>query len=107
MRESFDYIVIGGGSSGCVVAAKLVDSGARVLLLEAGHSHHHPLLDMPPGIFKMINGSKFMRYHHTVPQQHLDNRVHDIPQGNVLGGGSSIQLSGVSLTASQLNIVYA
>ena len=45
---------------------------------------------MPPGIFKMINGSKFMRYHHTVPQEHLDGRVHDIPQGNVLGGGSSV-----------------
>ena len=61
-----------------------------MLLLEAGHSHRHPLLDMPPGIFKMINGSKFMRYHHTVPQEHLDGRVHDIPQGNVLGGGSSV-----------------
>ena len=61
-----------------------------MLLLEAGHSHRHPLLDMPPGIFKMINGSKFMRYHQTVPQEHLDGRVHDIPQGNVLGGGSSV-----------------
>lgn len=91
MQNSFDYIVVGGGSSGCVAAAKLVtNSGARVLLLEGGHSHRHPLLDMPPGIFKMINGSKFMRYHQTVPQEHLDNRVHDIPQGNVLGGGSSV-----------------
>jgi choline dehydrogenase-like flavoprotein len=61
-----------------------------VLLLEAGHSHRHPLLDMPPGIFKMINGSKFMRYHQTVPQEHLDGRVHDIPQGHVLGGGTSV-----------------
>ena len=61
-----------------------------MLLLEAGHSHRHPLLDMPPGIFKMINGSKYMRYHQTVPQDHLDGRVHDIPQGNVLGGGSSV-----------------
>jgi choline dehydrogenase-like flavoprotein len=45
---------------------------------------------MPPGIFKMINGSKFMRYHTTVPQEHLDGRAHDIPQANVLGGGSSV-----------------
>jgi choline dehydrogenase-like flavoprotein len=45
---------------------------------------------MPPGIFKMINGSKFMRYHQTVPQEHLNGRVHDIPQGHVLGGGSSV-----------------
>jgi choline dehydrogenase len=89
--ERFDYIVVGGGSSGCVAAARLVtEGGARVLLLEAGHSHRHPLLDMPPGIFRMINGSKFMRYHRTVPQEHLDGRVHDIPQGHVLGGGSSV-----------------
>ena len=90
-RESFDHIVIGGGAAGCVAAARLVtDGGRRVLLLEAGHSHHHPLLDMPPGIFKLINGSKYMTYHHTTPQQHLGGRVHDIPQGNVLGGGTSV-----------------
>lgn len=91
MPEKFDYIVVGGGSSGCVAAARLAtDGGARVLLLEAGYSNRHPLLDMPPGIFKMINGSRFMRYHRTTPQEHLDGRVHDIPQGHVLGGGSSV-----------------
>jgi len=90
MTERFDHIVVGGGAAGCVAAARLVEGGARVLLLEAGHSHRHPLLDMPPGIFKMINGSKFMRYHQTVPQEHLDGRVHDIPQGHVLGGGTSV-----------------
>jgi choline dehydrogenase-like flavoprotein len=91
MTETFDHIVVGGGSSGCVAAARLVkEARARVLLLEAGHSNRHPSLDMPPGIFKMINGSKFMRYHKTVPQEHLNGRSHDIPQGNVLGGGSSV-----------------
>jgi choline dehydrogenase len=91
MPERFDYIIIGGGSSGCVAAARLVkEGGARVLLLEAGYSHRHPLLDMPPGIFKMIRNSKYMRYHHTVPQDHLGGRAHDIPQANVLGGGSSV-----------------
>jgi choline dehydrogenase-like flavoprotein len=91
MAEEFDYIVVGGGSSGCVAAAEIVArGGGRVLLLEAGHSHRHPLLDMPPGIFKMINGSKFMRYHKTAPQPHLDGRRHDIPQAHVLGGGSSV-----------------
>lgn len=91
MIEEFDYIVVGGGSSGCVVAARLVrEAKMRVLLLEAGYSHKHFLLDMPPGIFKMINGSKYMRYHRTVPQEHLNGRVHDIPQGHVLGGGSSV-----------------
>ncbi|GLQ36200.1 glucose-methanol-choline oxidoreductase [Amylibacter marinus] len=62
----------------------------KVLLLEAGYSNKHPLLDMPPGIFKMINGTKYMRYHKTVAQPHLNNRVHEIPQGHVLGGGSSV-----------------
>ncbi len=90
MGEEYDHIVVGGGASGCVLAARLVEAGRRVLLLEAGHSHHHPLLDMPPGIFKMINGSKFMRYHATTPQEHLDGRVHEISQGNVLGGGTSV-----------------
>ena len=48
------------------------------------------LLDMPPGIFKLIHGSKYMRYHQTTPQAHLGGRSHEIPQGNVLGGGSSV-----------------
>ncbi|MBZ9848005.1 GMC family oxidoreductase [Mesorhizobium sp. CA14] len=90
MTQTYDHIVLGGGAAGCVVAARLVKAGRRVLLLEAGHSHHHPLLDMPPGIFKMINGSKFMRYYRTEPQQHLDGREHEISQGNVLGGGTSV-----------------
>ena len=90
-QQEFDFIVVGGGAAGCVAAARLAsDGGARVLLLEAGYSHRHPLLDMPPGIFKMINGTRFMRYHKTVPQAHLGGRVHDIPQGHVLGGGSSV-----------------
>jgi choline dehydrogenase-like flavoprotein len=89
-RSDYDHIVIGGGAAGCVAAARLVEAGRTVLLLEAGHSHHHPLLDMPPGIFKMINGSKFMRYHRTEPQEHLDGRQHEISQGNVLGGGTSV-----------------
>ena len=45
---------------------------------------------MPPGIFKLIQGSKYMRYHTTVPQAHLGGRQHEIPQANVLGGGSSV-----------------
>ena len=91
MHERFDHVVVGGGSSGCVVAARLAsEGGSRVLLLEAGHSNRHPLLDMPPGIFKMIKGSRFMRFHRTTPQAHLGGRVHEIPQGHVLGGGSSV-----------------
>ena len=57
-QNEYDHIVVGGGASGCVTAARLVSNGnRRMLLLEAGYSHHHPLLDMPPDIFKLINGS--------------------------------------------------
>jgi choline dehydrogenase len=90
VTKTYDNIVVGGGAAGCVVAARLVAAGRRVLLLEGGYSNRHPLLDMPPGIFKMINGSRYMHYHTTDPQPHLDGRAHDIPQGNVLGGGSSV-----------------
>ncbi len=92
MTERFDHIVIGGGSAGSVAAARLVeDGGGRVLVLEAGHAHRHPLLDMPPGVFKLLkNGSKFFKTYLSEPQAHLDNRRAEIPQGNVLGGGSSV-----------------
>jgi choline dehydrogenase-like flavoprotein len=90
VTKTYDNIVVGGGAAGCVAAARLVAAGRRVLLLEGGYSNRHPLLDMPPGIFKMINGSRYMHYHTTDPQPHLDGRAHDIPQGNVLGGGSSV-----------------
>lgn len=51
MTETSDHIVVGGGTASRVVAARLASEGeAKVLLLEAGHSHRHPLLDMPPGI---------------------------------------------------------
>lgn len=86
----YDHIVIGGGAAGCTAAADLARAGRRVLLLEAGHSNRHPLIDMPPGMFKLIGGSKYMTYHTTPPQPQLGGRQHDIPQGNVLGGGSSV-----------------
>ncbi|MGJ8648661.1 MAG: GMC family oxidoreductase [Marinomonas colpomeniae] len=91
MLSHYKYIVVGGGSAGAVVAATLArNTSAPILLLEGGFSHKNSLLDMPAGIFKMINGSKYMHYHHTTPQEHLGGRVQDIPQGNVLGGGSSV-----------------
>lgn len=92
MVETFDNIVIGGGSAGCVAASGLVEKGSRkVLLLEAGHHHRHPLLDMPPGVFKLLkNGSKFFTTHESLPQEQLGGRTAEIPQGNVLGGGSTV-----------------
>ena len=87
----YDYIVVGAGSSGCVTAARLVrDYGANVLLLESGPKNNHPLLKMPAGFIKMLTGSKYLSFHQTIPQPQLDGRVHEMPQGHVLGGGSTV-----------------
>ena len=90
MDKYSDYIVVGGGASGCALTHKLINSKKSVTLIEAGYSHHNFLLDMPAGFFKLINNSKYVSYHKTAPQQHLGNRKNIIPQGNVLGGGTSI-----------------
>lgn len=87
----YDYIIIGGGSAGCVAAGRLVgEFGARVLLLEQGGSDRHPLLRMPAGFIKMLKGSRYLTFHTTLPQDQLDGRIHDLPQGHVLGGGSTV-----------------
>ena len=90
MSNHSDYIVVGGGASGCAVTHKLLEANKSVTLIEAGFYHHNFLLDSPAGFFKLINDSKFATYYKTNPQQHLDNRQNIIPQGNVLGGGTTI-----------------
>ncbi|RVD49055.1 GMC family oxidoreductase, partial [Mesorhizobium sp. M2D.F.Ca.ET.140.01.1.1] len=56
----FDYIIIGGGTSGCVTAWNLVSKyGATVLLLEAGPSDWHPILRIPSGFVKLLGGSRY------------------------------------------------
>lgn len=88
---SYDYIVIGGGSAGCVAAWRLTQEfGARVLLLEAGGPDGNWLLKIPAGFVKLLSNAKYVAHHETVPQPQLDNRKLTIPQGRVLGGGSSI-----------------
>ena len=90
MDKNSDYVVVGGGASGCALTHKLLESKNSVTLIEAGYSHHNFLLDTPAGFFKLINNSKYATYHKTNPQKHLGNRQNIIPQGNVLGGGTSI-----------------
>ena len=73
--ESFDYIIVGGGSSGSVLAARLSeDSDCTVLLVEAGGSDWHPLFHMPAGFAKMTKGMASWGWH-TVPQKHMKGRV--------------------------------
>ncbi|MFP7722120.1 GMC family oxidoreductase [Lysobacter sp. A3-1-A15] len=87
----FDYIIIGAGSAGCVLAHRLSqDADVRVLLLEAGPRDWHPYIHMPAGLAKLVNLASVNWDHHTAPEPHLDNRVLWWPRGKVLGGSSSI-----------------
>ncbi len=88
--EGYDYIVVGGGSSGCLVTARLAEAGARVLLLEAGPDDRNPLIRMPAGYVKLLGVEKYMWFYKSVPQAHLGGRTPIVPQGRVLGGGSSV-----------------
>ena len=85
-----DYIIIGGGSAGCVLAARLSEtSDAKVLLLEAGPRDTNRYIHMPVGFAKMTSGPLVWGYE-TAPLKHANNRTSVYPQARVLGGGSSI-----------------
>jgi choline dehydrogenase len=90
MAEGYDFIVIGGGSAGCVIAARLSeDPSARVLLLEAGGRDRHPFYHLPAGFAKMTKGLGSWGWS-TVPQRHLQGRALRFTQARVIGGGSTI-----------------
>lgn len=87
---AYDYIIAGGGSSGSLVAAKLAEAGARVLVLEAGGSDRNPLIQMPAGFVKLLGVEKYMWFYQSTVQQRLKGRQPVVPTGRVVGGGSSV-----------------
>jgi choline dehydrogenase len=93
MREfgTFDYIIVGAGSAGCVLANRLTESGRhRVLLLEAGPADRNPWIHIPIGYAKLFTNAKVNWLYESEPEPELNNRRIIQPRGKVLGGSSSI-----------------
>ena len=91
MTETYDYIVVGAGSAGCVLASRLSeDKAVRVLLLEAGGPDTNPWIHIPVGYFKTLHNPKTDWCYKTEPEAELKNRKLDWPRGKGLGGSSSI-----------------
>ena len=90
MQESFDYVVVGAGSAGCVLAARLSeDSSSRVLMLEAGGPDRSPNIKIPAAFAKQFR-TKIDWDYSTGPEPGLDGRELFVPRGKVLGGSSSM-----------------
>lgn len=91
MNNQYDYIIIGAGSAGCVLANRLTESGKhRVLLLEKGGNDNHIFIKMPTALSYPMNMDKFTWQFHTQPEPALNNRRLHCPRGKVVGGSSSI-----------------
>src|SRR6186713_64237 len=89
--DTFDYIVVGAGTAGCVLASRLSEQpNARVALLEAGPMDRHPFIHIPATVGAAIGTPGINWRFMTAPQTHLNGRKIPIPRGHVVGGSRSI-----------------
>ncbi len=89
--ENFDYVIVGAGSAGCVLADRLsADGRHRVLVIEYGGADGSIYIQMPSALSIPMNMPKYNWFYHTEPEPHLDGRRMHTPRGKVLGGSSSI-----------------
>jgi choline dehydrogenase len=90
-EQQFDYVIVGAGSAGCVLADRLsADGRDRVLLIEYGGGDGSIYIQMPSALSIPMNMPKYNWFYHTEPEPHLDGRSLHTPRGKVLGGSSSI-----------------
>ena len=91
MPENFDYIIIGAGSAGCILANRLSESGKySICLIEAGPSDYNPFIHIPAGFIKTLYNPKVNWMYKAEPSYWTANRSIDVPRGKTLGGSSSI-----------------
>lgn len=90
-RKSYDYVVIGSGSAGSVIAARLAeDPSVSVLMVEAGPSDQHLYIRMPAALGFPLGNDRFNWFYYSEPEPYLNNRTIHESRGRVLGGSSSI-----------------
>ena len=91
MAQTFDYVIVGGGSAGCVLASRLSeDPNVTVCLLEAGARDSHPFIHMPKGMAKLLQDPRYLHAYATQPEVRSGNRPDYWVRGRGLGGSSSV-----------------
>lgn len=89
--SDFDYIIVGGGTAGCILANRLTESGKhKVLMLEAGGEAKSMWVNIPAGFTKLLTNPKFNWCFQTEPEANTNDRVISVPRGKGLGGSTLI-----------------